>query len=88
MYSYLNKEQRIKDYQGLLKQNIIFPERGLYPMATDLGRAVDQLTSYSFDFPNKFDDAIDSVTMFVMYFIADVGKSTKAIAIDRRALGI
>ena len=55
MYSYINKEQRIKDYQGILKQNIVFPERGLYPIATDLGRLIDQLTSYSFDFPNKFD---------------------------------
>ena len=58
MYSYQNKEQRIKDYQGILKQNIVFPERGLYPIATDLGRAVDQLTSYSFDFPAKFDKRV------------------------------
>ena len=88
IYSYQNKEQRIKDYQGIMKQNIIFPEKSLYPISTDLGQLMEQLTSYSFTYPNRFDDGIDSVIMFTMYQIADVGKSTKAIAIDRRALGI
>ena len=88
MYSYINKEKRIYDFQGVLRENIVFPARGLYPIATDIGRMVDQMTSYSFEFPNRFDDAVDSITMFAMYQIADVGKSTKAIAIDRRALGI
>ena len=71
-----------------MKQNIIFPEKSLYPISTDLGQLMEQLTSYSFTYPNRFDDGIDSVIMFTMYQIADVGKSTKAIAIDRRALGI
>lgn len=88
IYSYLNKEQRIKDYQGVMKQNILFPERGLFPIGTDLGKLMEQLTSYSFSTPNKFDDGLDSVIMYTMYQIADVGKSNKAKAIDRKALGI
>lgn len=88
IYSYLNKEQRIKDYQGIMKQNILFPERGLYPISTNLGQMMEQLTSYSFSKPNKFDDGLDSVILFTMYQIADIGKSTKAVAIDRKALGL
>lgn len=88
IYSYQNKEQRIKDYQGIMKQNIVFPAKGLYPIVTDIGKLMEQLTSYSFSFPNKYDDGIDSVILFTMYKIADVGKSTKATAIDRRAMGI
>jgi predicted phage terminase large subunit-like protein len=88
IYSYQNKEQRIKDYQGILRENIVFPERGLFPIVTDVGKLMEQLTSYSFNFPNKYDDGIDSVTLFTMYQIADVGKSTKAVAIDRRAMGL
>ena len=88
IYSYQNKEQRIKDYQGILRENIVFPERGLFSIVTDVGKLMEQLTSYSFNFPNKYDDGIDSVTLFTMYQIADVGKSTKAVAIDRRAMGL
>lgn len=88
IYSYQNKEQRIKDYQGIMKHNIIFPEKGLFPIVTDLGQLMEQLTSYSFAYPNKYDDGLDSVILFTMYQIADIGKSTKAVAIDRKALGL
>lgn len=88
IYSYLNKEQRMKDYQGITKNNILFPAKNLFPIVTDLGKLMEQLTSFSFETPNKFDDALDSVTIFTMYQIADVGKSTKAVAIDRKAMGI
>lgn len=55
IYSYINKEQRIKDYQGIMKQNVLFPEKNLYPINTDLGLLMEQLTSYSFTYPNRFD---------------------------------
>ena len=88
IYSYKKKEDRIKDTQGVIKQSIIFPEKGLFPPSTQMGQFMEQLTTFSFTYPNKYDDAIDSVAMFTMYHIMDMGKSNRAIAIDRRALGI
>ena len=57
-YNTIKKEQRIKDYQGIMKQNIIFPEKSLYPISTDLGQLMEQLTSYSFTYPNRFDKQV------------------------------
>ena len=49
---------------------------------------MESVTSYSFDYPNKFDDAIDSIGMFSMYFL-DTGQSfAKAGTFNRRMLGI
>ena len=88
IYSYKNKETRIKDTQGVIKQTIVFPSKGLYPVSTEIGQFMDQMTMFSFTFPNKYDDAIDSVALFIMVHVLDLGKSTRAIAIDRKMLGI
>ncbi|MFR7590223.1 MAG: hypothetical protein ACLUVC_02170 [Longibaculum sp.] len=68
-YSSENKEQRIMNNQGYVRGNIVYPKKGMYPPNTDVGKAMESLTSYSFNYPNKFDDAIDSVVLFVMRYI-------------------
>ena len=45
----------MKDYQGITKNNILFPAKNLFPIVTDLGKLMEQLTSFSFETPNKFD---------------------------------
>lgn len=68
-YSSENKEQRIMNNQGFVRGNIFYPKKGMYPPNTDVGKAMESLTSYSFNYPNKFDDAIDSVVLFTMKYI-------------------
>lgn len=68
-YSTRNKEQRIKDYQATIRNSIIFPAKGLYSPITDMGQAMESITSYSFNYPNKFDDGIDSIALLCMEFI-------------------
>lgn len=68
-YSSENKEQRIMDNQGYVRGNITYPKKGMYPPNTDVGKAMESLTSYSFNYPNKFDDAIDSVVLLTMKYI-------------------
>ena len=88
VYSSLNKEQRIKDHQGDIRGSIIYPAKGKYLPNTEFGKAMESVTSYSFDYPNKFDDAIDSIGMFSMYFL-DTGQSfAKAGTFNRRMRGI
>ena len=68
-YSNENKEKRIKDNQGYVRGNITYPAKGLYPSNSDMGKAMEGITSYSFNYPNKFDDGIDSIVLFTMEFI-------------------
>ena len=58
-YSTENKEIRISNHQGSVRNSIVYPKKGLYPESTDIGKAMASITSHSFDYPNKFDDAID-----------------------------
>lgn len=63
-YAVTNKEVRINDMKDLIKDRIYFPDRSKYGKNTDMGKAMEQLTSYSFDFPNRHDDMPDSLAMF------------------------
>lgn len=68
-YSSQNKEQRIKDYQSTVRNCIVYPAQGIYSPITPMGMAMESITSYSFNYPNKFDDAIDSIVLLCMEFI-------------------
>ena len=72
-----------------LKEFIYFPHKDAIYDNKQLSQYIEQLTTYSFDFPNKFDDAIDSMSMFVAKFISP--ESTKIAAtvrpLDLRKIG-
>lgn len=77
-YATENKEDRIKDNQGYVRSSIIFPEKGLYSESTDMGKAIRDLTVYSFDYPNKYDDSIDSVCLLTAEYIYNTRRTPKA----------
>ena len=87
-YSSQNKEKRINDHQGDIRNMIVYPQKGTYPKNTDMGKAMEGITSYSFTYPNKFDDGIDSLAMFVMEFISQAYKFAKVRSFDRRKLRV
>lgn len=87
-YSTLNKEQRIKDNQGFMRNNILYPKKGLFPASADISRGMEAFVSYSFEYPNKFDDFPDAVALFAMEYIKGTSKPAKAQAFNRRYLGI
>ena len=66
---------------------IVYPKKGMYPSNSDMGKAMESMTSYSFNYPNKFDDAIDSIALYVMEFIVQTYKFAKLRPFDRRKLG-
>jgi len=86
-YNTVVKEQRIKDNRGIVKRRIKFKKKTKYFPNTPYGKFMRNLNYYSFDFPNKHDDAPDSACMFASEIIIGKNASGKVEAIDRRKLG-
>lgn len=87
-YSTINKEKRINDHQGDIRGMIVYPKKGMYSSNTDMGKAMEGITSYSFNYPAKFDDGIDSIALFVMEFISTNNHFAKVQSFNRARLGI
>lgn len=87
-YSTQNKEQRIKDNRGTVVNHIYFPKKGLFPKKSDISIGMEDLTSYSFDYPNKYDDAIDSVVLYCMEFVSSLHNFASVTSFNRRKLGV
>lgn len=87
-YNVQKKEQRIKDNRGIVRSKIKFKSKIKYFPNSDYGRFMKNLTEYSFDYPNKHDDAPDSISMFASEIILGGNKINKAEPIDRKKLGI
>ncbi len=83
IYSSRNKEQRIKDMQGAVKRNVVFPAKRKFARNTEMGKFMGNLTAYSFDYPNKNDDSIDSVCLYVDKFIVKKLLSSKPKPVKR-----
>lgn len=88
VYSVENKEQRIKDNKGHVKNTVAFPARKFWGKDLELKSFMEQLTSYSFDRPNKYDDAIDSVVIYIMQNVAKFTPNAILEIYDRSMLGI
>ena len=87
-YSLGKKEDRIKDMQGIMRNMIIYPDKSLLSSATDIFKFMEHFTTYSFEFPNRYDDAPDSLAMFASEIIEDKSSRNKSSAISRKTLGI
>lgn len=69
-YENVNKEQRIKNYAGDIKNAIVYKDKSMYATSSDYGVFMRHLTSYSFDRANKFDDAPDSIALFSYKYLS------------------
>lgn len=87
VYSFQNKEQRIKDNQGDVRNRLVFPRKNMFNESTEIGQFMQSVTSYSFSYPNKFDDAIDSAVLFIQKFVDDTLNVPKMSTFNRRSLG-
>ena len=87
-YNTVKKEARINQQQGLIRKLLVFKEKKAYKKNSDYGRLMSNLTRYSFDYPNKHDDAPDSLALFVTEIILERGKPSKPVPIRRYELGI
>lgn len=86
-YNTVKKEMRILQSQGLIRKLLVFKEKKAYTRTSDYGKLMTNLHTYSFDYPNKHDDAPDSLSLFVTEIILEKGKPAKPQAINRYELG-
>ena len=82
------KEKRINDTKGLILRKIVFKDKSMYKPNTDYGRFMKNLTTYSFDYPNRNDDAPDSMALFTTEIILNSARPSIPKPINRAVLGI
>lgn len=80
-YSTLNKEEKISKYRDDIRDKIIFPHRTMYYPDSDMGRALADITNYSFDVKNLNDDSIDCCAMLMIVAEKKTGNSIQALDI-------
>ena len=78
-----SKETRIKDNMWTVLSCIVFKDKSIVKPNTDIGRLMDNITKYSFDYPNKFDDGPDGASMFASEIILGKGGLSKPKAMRR-----
>ena len=83
-YSTEVKEVRINAMKDVVKDKIHFPSKKLHGPNTQMGKAMDQLTRYSFDFASRHDDMPDSLAMYGKQIILEGAMPQKAVAVKRR----
>jgi predicted phage terminase large subunit-like protein len=86
IFNTVKKEVRIKDARGMIKKKLFFKPKGSYTPNSMIGKAMEALTTYSFDYANKNDDAPDSLALYVNKFILEDLEKVTVTPIDRSSL--
>lgn len=63
-YNTEQKSARITNEKHIIKKQLVFPEKGMYGVNTNMGEFMDNLTSYNESGMNKNDDAPDACALF------------------------
>lgn len=86
-YNTEKKEQRIKDARGNIRKFMAFKDKSKYKQNSDYGKFMKNFTTYSFDYPNKHDDAPDSLALFITQIVLGKGRPNKPKPLDRSKVG-
>ena len=70
-YNTIQKSARITNEMHLIKKSLVFPNKTMYGINTDIGRFMENLTLYNSDGSNPNDDAPDSAAMFCSEIIEE-----------------
>lgn len=81
-YNTMPKSQRIDIAKGTATKRIIYPAKGLYGINTDIGKFMEQLTTYSAISRNVHDDAPDDIGLFCLEIIEERSKPQRAEPLD------
>ena len=77
-YNTMPKPTRIENEKHILKKQLVFPKKGMYGNATDIGRFMDNLTLYNATGQNPNDDAPDSCALFGSEIIEENSQPQRA----------
>lgn len=78
IYTTKVKKDKIADNEAAIRNNMVFPEFGLYGMGHQMRNFMKYFTGYSYLVNNKYDDAPDSVSMYAEKFIRQSNANAKA----------
>lgn len=81
-YNTVPKQVRITNEKGIIKKQLVFPKKEMYGINTDMGRFMDNLTTYNETGSNANDDASDSCAMMGSEIIEENSKPQKAEPLD------
>ena len=81
-YNTVPKAQRIETEKSVIKRQIIYPERDMYGVNTDMGKFMENLTTYNATGTNANDDAPDSEALFSSEIIEENSTMQTAEPID------
>ena len=78
LWNNIPKATRIETEKGIIKKQMVFPEKGIFGINTDMGQFMDNLTLYNNEGTNPNDDAPDSLAMLAASIIEENAKPQKA----------
>lgn len=79
------KEDKIFLNRSSIKDYIIIPKKGMYSKQSEMGQALEQITTYSFERKNDYDDAIETMAMYAKYYCSGSRNSNTLESFSRRA---
>ena len=80
-YNTIQKSARITNEMHLIKKVLVFPNKAMYGINTDMGKFMENLTLYNSDGTNANDDAPDSAAMFCSEIIEENSQPQVAIPV-------
>lgn len=81
-YNTIPKPTRIENEKHIIKKQLIFPQKNMYGFNTDIGKFMDNLTSYNATGVNPNDDAPDACALFASEIIEENSQPQVAIPLD------
>lgn len=82
-YNCENKKARITDQKGNILRCIVFPQKNMFGINTDMGKFMENLTLYNDDGRNPNDDSPDSAGLFTKEFVEGSSKPKRVKPIFR-----
>lgn len=82
-YQCENKQARIQDQKGNIVKKLVFPNKTLFGINSDIGKFMENLTLYNDNGRNPNDDACDSSALFTKEFVEGGNKLPKIKVIKR-----
>lgn len=80
-YNTVKKDKRIRDNNLPIRERLVFPKKDLYPPNSQMGKFMNNFTSYSTDLPNRHDDAPDSLALYVNEIIREQGNGQATVEV-------
>lgn len=80
-YNTIQKATRIESEKGIIKRQLVFPQKGIYGTISDMGLFMNNLTLYNNAGTNPNDDAPDCCALFASEIIEENSSTQKAQAI-------